>query len=305
MILKIIHDVGNTRPIYFAATVSDRNQIGLQNYLLMEGMTYKLNFSKNNKNINNQKMKQNLMESDAEHIIYSSSDYNNLIDSGKGVYRYTNLNDTNIYFSGNIQRLVQNYRIGFIRLAQEELLSKNNNKNKEAEKIINLMNKYFPEKRLPIEPGIALLVADSIYAKTGNIEKHKQILYTLFEDQIPIETKIYLLHKFADLDFQKETLDIASQLIEENNKQLDFELQKYLGDILSDYIIKEDFISFCDSVLNIYPLKGILYSMIRVYEENGEGNKALEIVKDWVIKFPDDDEVNQLHNYLLQVNSIQ
>ena len=31
--------------------------------------------------------------------------------------------------------------------------------------------------------------------------------------------------------------------------------------------------------------------MIRVYEENGEGNKALEIVKDWVIKFPDDDIV--------------
>ena len=56
---------------------------------------------------------------------------------------------------------------------------------------------------------------------------------------------------------------------------------------------------------NIYPLKGILYSMVRVYEEDGEREKALEIVKDWVLQFPDDEEINQLHNYLLQINSVQ
>ena len=44
MIYRLIMACKWTRPIYFAATVSDLNQMGLQNYLLMEGMTYRINF---------------------------------------------------------------------------------------------------------------------------------------------------------------------------------------------------------------------------------------------------------------------
>ena len=42
MILKIINDINIDRPIYFAATVAPSNQIGLDEYLSMEGMTYRL-----------------------------------------------------------------------------------------------------------------------------------------------------------------------------------------------------------------------------------------------------------------------
>ena len=125
-------------------------------------------------------MKQNLMQSDLQEIIKSSEDYNKFINnSNEGIYRYTNLNDTSIHFSDNIKRLVQNYRIGFIRLAEYELLSNNENKNELAEQYMSLMEQYFPEKSLPIEPGISILISDSIYSKTGNIDKQTQILKKL------------------------------------------------------------------------------------------------------------------------------
>ena len=33
MVLKLIHDIGLKRPIYFAATVASNNQLGLEKYL--------------------------------------------------------------------------------------------------------------------------------------------------------------------------------------------------------------------------------------------------------------------------------
>ena len=52
MILKIINDINIERPIYFAATVAPNNQIGLNQYLSMEGMTYRVILNKDKKLIN-------------------------------------------------------------------------------------------------------------------------------------------------------------------------------------------------------------------------------------------------------------
>ena len=154
------------------------------------------------------------------------------------------------------------------------------------------MDEYFPEKILPIEPGISILISDSIYFKTGNIEKQMQILNKLFHDNsLPIETKIYLLHKFANLNNLHD--------------QLDFELQKFLGDILADYIEQEEFVNFCDSVLNMYPLKGLLYPLVRVLHEMDQEEKAINIVEDWVQKNPDDGDLIELYNYLIEMKSFQ
>ena len=45
---------------------------------------------------------------------------------GYGIYKYTNLNNKDIHFSDNIKRLVQNYRIAYLRMAQEKLKNKVN-----------------------------------------------------------------------------------------------------------------------------------------------------------------------------------
>ena len=305
MILKIIQDIGKSKPIYFAATVSELNQIGLQKYLSMEGMTYRLNFSENVPRVNYNKMKQNLLEANNNKIIYTSDDYKNAIIDNQGLYRYTNLNDTTVFYSGNIQRLVQNYRIGFIRLAQQELLLNKNKGKKNAEEFIDLMNQYFPENKLPIEPGIALLVTDSVYAKTGNVEKQKLIYDKLFKRNLPIETSIYLFHKFSEIHETNEIIKKADELIYTYHKQFDFELEKYFGDILSDYIGQEKFIEYCNNLLDDYPLKGMLYSLVRVYEEVGQREEAMKIVRNWLNQEPENEYLIRLYNYLIEINSFQ
>ena len=145
MILQLIKDLYLERPIYFAATVSENNQVGLKRYLQMEGMTYKLVSEKLPDNIvesiNYEKMKLNLSEGDLKDIIFNVNDYNNTIDEKIGVYRYRNLADSTIVFSDNIKRLVQNYRIGYLRLMQYQI---DRNNSKEVELLINRLNDYFP-----------------------------------------------------------------------------------------------------------------------------------------------------------------
>ena len=89
------------------------------------------------------------------------------------------------------------------------------------------------------------------------------------------------------------------------SETLDFELQKYLGDILSDYTEKEKFVEFCDSVLTIYPMKGMLYPLVRVLEELEQRDIALSKVEKWLEKNPNDEAIIKLYDYLIEMKSIQ
>ena len=119
MILRIIQDASIDRPIYFAVTVSTNNRMGLDDYLTMEGLVYRLTFEKSNNDssnprLNYKKMLQNITESsDYENIIYTKEDYIENIETQVGLYRYKNLNNSEVYFNENIQRLIQNYRSSF------------------------------------------------------------------------------------------------------------------------------------------------------------------------------------------------
>ena len=105
---RIVKDLYNKRPIYFAATVSGNNQVGLKDYLQMEGMTYKLVHQKitndNVSSINYNKMKLNLTQSSLQDTIKNIDDYNQALINNAGIYRYKNLNDKEIVFSDNIKR---------------------------------------------------------------------------------------------------------------------------------------------------------------------------------------------------------
>jgi len=303
LVLKIIQDIGTSRPIYFAATVSHNNQLGLDHYLQMEGMTYRLLFNKNQSQINYKKMKQNLIQADND-IIKTIDDYKNSINSNHGIYRYTNLNDSNIYFNHNIQRLVQNYRIGFIRLAEHKLSKDQINDDIEIESLLDSMNFYFPEKTLPIEPGIKMLISDSIYGELGNIKKQKYILKELIFDNIPIETKIYLLHKIAILEDQGLTIEMTKYLINNYSEVFDFELEKYIGDILSENLSQEEFKNFCFSIFEDNKFVGILYSLVRVLEIDNAVEEARKIVSDWVEEDPFNEELILLKDYLNNSNQL-
>jgi len=98
MILHILEENGWKKPIYFAVTVSKSNLMGLDRYLSMEGLVFKLHSEKVNA-INEEKLRENVFNTYREN--------------------YRNLNNPDVYFFQNITKLLQNYRSGFLQLVYE------------------------------------------------------------------------------------------------------------------------------------------------------------------------------------------
>ena len=247
-------------------------------------------------------MKQNLTQSNLNKIIVNDFDYNQVVNNQEGIYRYRGLNNNKIYFNDNIQRLVQNYRIGFIRLAQNDI--KNGNY-EEAQKLVLMMDEYFPQDILKIEPGLVVLISDSIYGASNNSIKQIEILKRLFNEKIDIQTEIYLLHKLAELNDLEFVKKRSTSLFTEKSDYLNFELQKYIGDILSDNLEPSDFISYSNDLFKNHKPIGLLYSVVRVYDEIGETEKAINLIKDFLDDNPNNTELIQLYDYLIQINSIK
>ena len=98
MTANIIDWVNWSRPIYFAVTVAKENKIGLQDYLSMEGMVYKLVNTKGTSDrplVNVPALDKNVFEK----------------------YQYHLLSDPDVYKPPNTLKLTTNYFIGFAQLA--------------------------------------------------------------------------------------------------------------------------------------------------------------------------------------------
>ncbi|HUT63069.1 MAG TPA: DUF2723 domain-containing protein [Anaerolineae bacterium] len=96
MVTNIIQWVNWTRPIYFAVTVALENKIGLDDYLSMEGMVFRLQQMPSKIAVNVDVMNRNIFEK----------------------YKYRSLTDTKVYKSPNTLKLITNYFIGFAQLCE-------------------------------------------------------------------------------------------------------------------------------------------------------------------------------------------
>lgn len=100
----VVYDIITTnkweRPIYFAITVSDGNRVGIDNYLRMDGLAYKVVPMRSGNSFD-------YVEAD---IMYEKM---------MKTYRYRNINNPSVYYDENTRRLVSNYRNLFQRLAAE------------------------------------------------------------------------------------------------------------------------------------------------------------------------------------------
>ncbi len=124
MILNIITANRWKKPIYFAVTVPGSNMLSeLASYLRMDGLVLRLVPYKNWR-IAPDKLKHNLIN----------------------VYKYRGLSDPNVYFNRNILNLLQNYRSGFIQLA-EYYMRKNDKEN--AKEVLKAMNQRVHPQVIP------------------------------------------------------------------------------------------------------------------------------------------------------------
>jgi hypothetical protein len=165
------------RPIHFAVTCSPDSKIGLDNYLWMQGLTYKLKPRKvpqGGMGIDYDIMANQLM---AENVTPTKTPQLG--------YLYRELNDSSVYYDENVQRMVMNYRFNFIRMAEVALREKNNRD--EAKQIMKRMEEIIPIDVVPnLEMRISAYVMnlfnqlnDTMYA-----EKYSKILEVAAQDMI-------------------------------------------------------------------------------------------------------------------------
>ena len=270
MILKILNDLEEDRPIYFAVTVAPNNRVGLEKYLQMEGLVYKITNEETENwdpkypqpRINFSKMETNITETNNYNLkIKTSDDYMKNNDS---IYRYTNLDNPNIYFNNNIIRLVQNYRSGFLQLGLEKLYSVNRDNDKVLE-ILKKMDSYFPSDIIPINDPQLDIQIGRIYSEAGDKESLKKRL-------INIQSK-------KDLDLQ--TSFYIAQIYVNDLKDFDSGILIYID-------MKRDYPTIPD----------IRYALIEAYAQQNKIEAALFEIEEWLLINPNDEKAEQMKEYL-------
>ena len=154
-ILKIIEKCFNKNPIYFSTTTGNNN-LGLDDYLIQEGLVYKLSNQLNDTpmdiRMDIDKTIQMITKSNSENILRNANDFNTSSLKENGIYRYNQLDNEDIFYGPNIERLAANYRNIFFKTATNIALDFNRkNHLQESFDIIDLMNEYFPSNVIPTE----------------------------------------------------------------------------------------------------------------------------------------------------------
>lgn len=177
LVWEIIRSNRWQRPIHFAVTCSPDSKIGLDSYLWMQGLTYKLK---------PRKVPQSLMGIDygimSQQLMTEISNPSKTQQIG---YLYRNLNNPDVYYDENVERMVMNYRFGFIRLAEVALREKNNRA--EARKIMRRMEEVVPIDVVPnLEMRISAYIMNMFNQLNDTVysEKYSRLLEVEAQDMI-------------------------------------------------------------------------------------------------------------------------
>ncbi len=136
MILNILAANKWRKPVYFAVTVPRSNMLGeLARYFRMDGLVMKMVPFKNWR-ISPTNLEKNLFH----------------------VYKYRNLNNPKVYFNWNIKSLLQNYRSGFLELA--EYYTRKGQLD-QVKKILTFMNKTISPDVVPWTNRMIELAAEA------------------------------------------------------------------------------------------------------------------------------------------------
>ncbi len=209
MIYEILRINEWKKPVYFAVTVSPSNQIGLGEYLRMDGQAYQLMPYKVGLTIDEDVM------------------YDKIVDT----YRYTNLDDPDVYYPPNVQRLLQNYRKGFLQLVYEYGLNDDENR-KKALHVLHKMDELVPDKTIPITYMDLYLQIAQMYYQLEDDSSAIRYMENAFEngrENSPLMERVKVASLWNDLfDNTEKSLEILLPLSLEApmNAQVVYEISR-------------------------------------------------------------------------------
>jgi hypothetical protein len=165
IIYEIVKSNNWQRPIYFSATVTDENFIGLDEYLVSEGMSKRLVPFKGDPaeqfRVNRQLMSENFIEAPRGHS-----------KTPQPGYFFRGLNDPDVFFDQVHENLVQNYRTQYLILAYSYLNIDTNR----ISGILDKMESNMPRSVIPMDYRILHDVA-MLYNRIGNKARFNELSY--------------------------------------------------------------------------------------------------------------------------------
>ena len=212
--LDIIMQAKWERPIYFAVTCSDDSRLNLDDYMRMEGMAMRLVPKKNDDKrieyIDEKILSKQLLDEPAGF----SKDY-------QPGFKFRGLNDKTIFFDENHERLTQNYRNAFIRLAIYYLY-KDNDKTK-AINVLDEMEKKIPRSVVAMDYRIKHDIS-KLYFSAGAMKQYETLAKEVIDaakKQLEINPRDFtswynpydlLLTHYENLKMYKEAVSTLMQL---------------------------------------------------------------------------------------------
>ncbi len=217
MIVRIINDAAWRFPIYFAVTVSPDNRIGLDEYLEMEGLAFRLVPHKG-ETVNVEALERNLLTE------------NETWDRGyQPGYRFRNLDNPDVYYNPNIVKLLQNYRSAYMQLAVAKYFKFTDYRpavadtiNKEVLrgevlKVLNKMNQEIPLNTIPMTSKELYLQVGRLYGAIGENEEMGKIVDELIQrDGLSVRNKIEYGTAYIELNQYDKARGIFEELYREN-----------------------------------------------------------------------------------------
>jgi hypothetical protein len=163
--LDIVRENAWIRPVYFSVTTSESSQLGLDDYLEMEGLAFRVvpQKAKNPYYVNAEIMGKQIFNEPED------DDYSKNYRLG---FKFRGINDPSIFLDDNHKRLSRNYRNAFIRYALHNLyVDKDYDK---VVKALDAMEEKIPRHLIPLDYRLLYDVGE-LYYQAGAIEQYKTI----------------------------------------------------------------------------------------------------------------------------------
>ena len=210
MIMEMLSTNKWERPMYFCATVGNDYYLGLEPWMELTGLAYRITPTRSR---------------DGQPRVNSEVMYENMLHQ----FKYGNMNIPGIYIDENLMRMCRTHRMMFAQLA-EQLLREG--KREKALEVLDFAEEQLPGCNIPYDYTSASMA--SMYFMLGEDEKALAIM-----DEVAKNCVEYL-HFAASLNRQQRrslesTTDreaaILSYVLQtcERNKQIEF-VDKYYGD---------------------------------------------------------------------------
>ncbi len=163
VVLNLIQEANWERPIYFAVTCSENSRLGLEDYLQMEGMAFRLVPKKREQRsyyINEKIMR--------EQLLNEPEGYSRTYQPG---FKFRGLSDSTIFLDENHLRLSQNYRNSFLRLAIYYL---DKGEREKTVEVLDEMEKKLPRSNIELRHEL-LYDVSNLYYSAGGMDQYAAI----------------------------------------------------------------------------------------------------------------------------------